>query len=711
MPLFRSLLLLRLKLWAASVRDSFVILMPLTLFGVVATLIGNFPIQAGRVWLDTYFGPGWTASTDAVVQATWGMYGLALAVVLAMVVGRRMPLADGDERPPPVWAGVSALVNFMLCVAGAGDTSLVALGQGSMLLGIVVGISTAELLRLLAGWRPLRRLAIGYDTDPAFFHATRLTVPLILLGLLMRLAAAGATALPAPHMPLWVKSLPAAISPWLDADWLLTTAAVLINQCLWIVGVHGGKVLDHQAHAILGPPGAAYDSALAWRPLIDSFVHMGGSGATLGLMVALFIVAREGPQRRLAQLSWLPSMFNINELLMFGLPIVLNPAFVVPFVLAPLALALTTLAAVHGGLVQMQAVVVPWTTPPLLSGYLLTGSWAGVALQAVGLLLSTLIYLPFVRRCERQRRSSQAEAFKHATSTIASDAHSHQPSIRRSDQVGVIARGLFADLGHSIGTPSLTLVYQPKHNRQGVPVGVEALLRWTHGRFGPVRADVAVTLAEEGGLIRRLGAWVLEEACARKARWNALGLKGVSMAINVSPLQLGDPHLPTLLADCLQRHRLAPGDIELEITESHFIPFSAMVDENLARISALGVLLAMDDFGMGHSSLLHLRRFRVHAIKIDGSISRDVLNSPTCAEIVRSISSLGRSQNAEVVAEFVETEEQRARLMTLGCDVFQGYLHSPPLAAAACLDYLLARLPGSADRPLHEDVAEPASVC
>lgn len=100
----------RLTLWIGSVRDGFVVLMPLTFFGVAATLIGNFPIPAGRAWLDTTFGPGWTAATDGVVQSTWGMFGLALAVVLASVVARRLPLADGDEVLPPIWPGISALV-------------------------------------------------------------------------------------------------------------------------------------------------------------------------------------------------------------------------------------------------------------------------------------------------------------------------------------------------------------------------------------------------------------------------------------------------------------------------------------------------------------------------------------------------------------------------------------------------------------------------
>ena len=374
--------------------------------------------------------------------------------------------------------------------------------------------------------------------------------------------------------------------------------------------------------------------------------------------------------------------------MIFGLPVALNPTFLLPFVFAPLALNVIALSAVHTGLMPLQNVAVPWTTLPPMSGYMLTGSWRGVALQLVGLLASTLIYLPFARRAESQRLRSQADAFDAAKLAIVSPGRHRVPSVRRTDRVGLIA-----ELERDINSPALALAFQPKHNRKGDAVGVEALLRWTHARHGPITADVAVTLAEDGRLIRTLGTWVLEEACARKAEWNAVGLTHIRMEINVSPLQLGDPQLPGLLSSCMARHRLTPGEIELEIIESQAIPSDAVVDGNLAQIGAMGIALAMDDFGMGYSSLLHMRRFRIHAIKVDGSLTRDVLTNPICADIIRTITELGRSQGVEVVAEFVETAAQRDALHALGCDLFQGYLHSPALPAAACMDYLLAHGP------------------
>jgi EAL domain-containing protein (putative c-di-GMP-specific phosphodiesterase class I) len=175
-----------------------------------------------------------------------------------------------------------------------------------------------------------------------------------------------------------------------------------------------------------------------------------------------------------------------------------------------------------------------------------------------------------------------------------------------------------------------------------------------------------------------------------------MGYQALTMAVNVSPLQLEDIALASMVEKCLRDNGLSPSEVELEITESAAIPNNQTVEQTLHRLSEMGIRLSMDDFGMGHSSLMYLRRFHVHAIKIDGSLTRDILLNSTNADIVRTIAALGRSQKTEVVAEFVETLAQREKLMELGCDIFQGYYHSPALNEAQSQDYF-SRHPCVAD--------------
>lgn len=672
----------RLALWVAAVRDSFMLLLPLTLLGVAATLLVNLPFPALQGWLARLPGGGWQQGAQHVAQASYGMFGLALAVVSSVRLARRLAPAD-SEALPQTWVGMAALVNFVLWMSVTGGPAPLHLGYHALLQGMLVGLATAELLLPLSA---LCRVAPDYDSEPMFYHAVSMTLPLLLLALLVLLAAS----LCAAAAPLLAEA-GAGAARWLaqpfgrPPEWLRQGGALLFNHLLWFAGIPGCEIQDQLGRSLAGAGAAAGLPAPHWRALITTFGTPGGCGATLGLVLALLIEVREGPLRRLALLSLLPSAFNISELLVFGLPLALNPLFLGPFLLVPLLLTMLAAAAAHGGLLPLHELGVPWTTPLLLSGYLASDSWRGPALQLCGLLISTLVYLPFVRRAEAQRVRRQGAAFAGAIAAIM--APSRLP-LHPGARAGLIARSLLATLRRDIGTAALTLVYQPKHDRQGQAVGVEALLRWTHGRYGPVRPDAAVSLAEENGLIGQLGAWVLEDACACKARWNQLGLAHIVMAINVSPLQLDAPELPLLLARCLKRYRLRPGEIQLEITESQAIPLHQVVDRNLAAIVGMGVTLAMDDFGMGYSSLLHMRRFQIHTIKMDGSLTRDVLCNPTSRDIIHTVAALGQARQVEVVAECVETTEQRDVLAALGCDVFQGYLYSRPLPADECARYL-----------------------
>lgn len=656
---------IRFGLWLLSVRDAFVSLLPLTLFGVAATLLRHFP--GGLDWLypSASFAASWEASLEQIIAASHGVFGLALGVAVALHLVPRLPsLQNPDDNPPPMMVGAAALVNFMLCSMGLSLGGGGAMGYEAMLLGIIVGLGTAELLRWSAGQRWLMFVDVPVDADKSLIHALRFCTPVIFCGIFILLLASALSGLSllAPVL--------AVLADWLAVsvlgEYLATSVAILVNQAFWSIGVHGGHLLDLYAVDFFVAPGLAPDGQLAWRPLVDSFVLLGGSGATLGL---------------------LPSLFNINEVILFGLPVVLSPRYLVPFILVPLALGLLTLFAVNGGLFELQAVSIPWTTPPLISGWLLSGSWRGALWQVMEIGLATLFYLPFVRRAEAVRAASHARLFGEVLEAVRTEAPVRAMVIRRRDELGIMGRILLAALRTDIRKGALSMCYQPKHDRAGNLVGLEALVRWNSRKFGPIPAQVAVNLAEDGGCIRELGYWVINTACAAKARWNALGYGELTLAINVSPSQLADPGFAGQLTLALQAHGLNCHEIEIEITESQAIPDEASTNTTLQALSENGVRLSMDDFGMGYSSLLHLRRFGIHSIKIDGSLTRDLQGNPANADIIRAICALGKARQVEVVAEFVETREQMQALIDMGCDVFQGYLYSPPLTEAACLEY------------------------
>lgn len=697
-----SLVKFRFGCWMHAVRDAFITLMPLTFLGLVALLLQQISWGPCALVMEHLLGFGWQGQLSHVIEATHGMFSPLLSVLVAIHLARRIPKVYGDmPEIHPVFLSISAFANLMLFAVSDASVGKV-IGNGGILLGIAVGMATTELWHVLLRSPVLRMARIPYDTEINFYYALRLTPVMVLTGICMFVVAQLWAMLPAfPKHALAPLVWWAQTTGPMDPIWILSTAATIANQLVWFFGIAGGNMLDLYGVDLFSPAGFPYTNALANRPLFDHFVLLGGSGATLGLIFAILLTVKHGPQRRVAWISSAIAAFNINESMLYGLPIVLNLTYFVPFLGIPLVLNWVAVEAVQSGWLTLHVEKLNWTTPPLLSGWILTESWHGVALQIFSIGLSTLLYMPFVRSAEARRAKSEAKAFKETLEVIVVEGQSGKSLVKRHDHVGMIARGLMADLRVDLKADigACSLVFQPKHSsKDGSLVGVEALVRWKHARHGQISPMAMILLSEDSKDIHGVGKWVMSKACECKARWNRMGYKNLVLSINVSPLQLTDPEFPENLRRALGFYTLDMSEIELEITESAGMPDDAMVDQTLHRLVDMGVHLSMDDFGMGYSSLLYMRRFPMYAIKIDGSVTRDVLTNRTNADIIRTIVSLGKSQHVHVVAEYVETEEQRDYLAQLGCDVFQGYLYSAPLSEESCQLYFRSFLEATPEK-------------
>ncbi len=240
---------------------------------------------------------------------------------------------------------------------------------------------------------------------------------------------------------------------------------------------------------------------------------------------------------------------------------------------------------------------------------------------------------------------------------------------------------LIAALREAISTSSLVLNYQPKVDLvTGELAGVEALVRWTHPRYGAISPETFIPVAESSGLIRPLTRWILATALDQYRAWREVGLD-VSVAINISPVQLNDPEIARHVGELIARYEMRPGALTLEITESSVL--SAVADDAdhvLEPLARTGVRLSIDDFGVGTSSLARLKRLPVSEVKVDKLFITSLVTDPTNDAIVESTIKLAHHLGLVVVAEGVENHTTYRRLRVLGCDVAQGYLFSAPLA-------------------------------
>jgi diguanylate cyclase (GGDEF)-like protein len=235
-------------------------------------------------------------------------------------------------------------------------------------------------------------------------------------------------------------------------------------------------------------------------------------------------------------------------------------------------------------------------------------------------------------------------------------------------------KSLEADLRVALAEKALTMVYQPQVDGDGRIVGVEALVRWTHPERGPVSPAFFVPIAEECGLIAELGEFTLRQAFKDSLRWPHL-----KVAVNVSAVQLRSEQFIDLITSAIRDTGANPSGIELEITEGVLLADDDATHETLRRLRAMGFSLALDDFGTGYSSLSYLRRYPVDKIKIDRSFVTNLGSERDAEAVVGAIVKLAKALNLKVIAEGVETDEQRAGLRRAGCSFIQGYLYSRPV--------------------------------
>lgn len=252
---------------------------------------------------------------------------------------------------------------------------------------------------------------------------------------------------------------------------------------------------------------------------------------------------------------------------------------------------------------------------------------------------------------------------------------------------------LESSLRKALDQEEFQLYFQPKMSiRTGKVEGMEALLRWNHPEGGLIYPSEFVPVAEEIGLIQQLGEWVLLNACQQIKSWKRAGFPPISIAVNLSGYQVNQPNWISTVQTILDRTGVGPESLEMEITETVLMDNSDVALSNLRQLDEMGVRISIDDFGTGYSSLSYLKRFPIHALKIDQSFVRGIgrQGKGTDAVITRAIVSLAQALNLKTVAEGVELVQEKAYLESIGCDDMQGYLFSKPLPVEQ-INYMFTR--------------------
>jgi len=392
-----------------AIRDGFVAIMPLIIIGSFAILINNFPPLGSFKfvgWMNGIFGDGnWQAVGGSIWNGTFAVLGLLVAFSIAYNLAKSYEV-DGLS------AGLISAAAYIMLVPVTEDWGLnfAWLGAQGLFVAIILALVLTELFRVLVNSKWTIKMPEGVPEGVArsFKALIPAMVILVIVGLFQALMTVFA------GMSVFEVIFEVIQRPLQGLGNTLPAALLIafLNHLLWFFGLHGtniiGSVMEPLYLPLIEENLKQFSSGVSafnvpytvTKPFLDSFVFMGGSGTTIALIAAIFIVIRKQknhPYREVGKLSAQASLFNINEPVIFGLPIVLNPAMLIPFILVPVTLTITSYFALATGLVPKTVAIIPWTTPPILSGYLVTGgSWRGIVLQLVNFTIATLIYIPFV---------------------------------------------------------------------------------------------------------------------------------------------------------------------------------------------------------------------------------------------------------------------------------------------------------------------------
>lgn len=658
----------------SAVKKGFTLLIPVLLVGSFALLFLNFPIPVFQKFITEWAGGVLSTSLHFLFDSTVGFMSIYLVVSISYYYSSEMKERDGFLQ---VMAMVVSVVCFAASFGAAGGSmELSDLGPVGVFTAMFSSVAATKLFYFFYGKISAAHRFRSRGADVDYRNSLSAIYPLLLCALIfigMNLTIQ--TVFKVDNLNDLVTDgivfLFHNINDGLGAGILY----VVVLDILWIFGIHGGNALEQVAQTYLVPNDNAAGVIIS-KSFLDSYALIGGCGAAICLLAALLIFSKGKDNRQLAYSASGAVLFNINEILVYGLPVVLNPVLIIPFILTPVISLLIAYGFATMGFLPILGRTVTWTTPVLFSGYLSSGSWRGVAVQLVILAAGTGVYAPFVCLAQKVKEQqakmllNELTAYFKLVQQEGRDVH----LMEQHESKGLLARNMAEQLRIDVEQERLTMGYQPQYHKEHGLTGAESLLRWRYMDY-PVYPPLVVALAKEDGFFDRLTQVVVKtsmKACSELLREGS----ALTISANISADQMDSEQFINRVIRMAETYGVS-GHYCLEVTEESAVDRMEEIPHHISRLKSAGILAAVDDFSMGRTSLMYLQTSSFYAVKLDGRLVQGLLENERNQEIIASIVSLGTNLGFVVMAEYVETEEIREKLESLGCNLYQGYLYSP----------------------------------
>ncbi|MCG9648069.1 EAL domain-containing protein [Vibrio brasiliensis] len=638
----------------------FVMLLPVSLLSAFATLIGN----GLMIW-------GFESEANYLLfvsRLVWKLFPMLLLIYYALFLARLHNISRTNVVTP------SVLVYVILC----NEWGL--LHPGSILpasypLAIVTPLLVACAVKHMMRRRVFLDSALPNVVDQSInliLGTIALVSAFVFIGHLI-----GKLVLALPVLD-WVPSI--GVDSLLGGLWY-----ELIRSLLWTIGINGHVVLASYKNELYEVSVNCFNSYKAVGgdlPILtssfyDIYAGIGGAGNTLSLVLCMLLFTKNKGYRTLAGATLILSLFNINEPVLFGLPVIFNPVLIIPFLLTPLVAIVVAYTATLLGMVAPVSEFVSWMTPSLISGYIATdGHISGSILQLVIIAIGIAIYLPFFKQMDRVSGS-------HAVFTKGSsdEFFNYEEIGNNRSVIGLLPNmsgNLLAqtDISNLQRSGEFVLFYQPQvNNDKNCVSSLEVLIRH-RSKDGTITPPTFLSSFAKLGLTSDLDMWVIKRALKEVAPLAPNATFKIS--INVSPETFLVPNFAEIVIDLIENSALSFEQVELEITEELLIQDEQTTWSVFTQLREKGIQIALDDFGSGYSSIGHLCKYEFDKVKIDRSLVVN-LKHKHGREMFRLTSELVRITGAEIVVEGVETDEELDFVSQQGITLIQGYYFYKPM--------------------------------
>ena len=595
---------------ARVIRAGLAMVIPVLFIGSVMVLLNGFPLMAYQSFLDSFMCGAIRGIIGMIQTATVGVLALHLTIALNYSYMNRH--SEGNRPAVRLGSLLGCLTGFVILVglfSGEPDLSLLS-GQGvfSALVAAMVGSS---LFRRFETALNSRKMLLVEGAENEFNAALHIVLPYIGVVLCFAVADRLVTqAFAVESVQDLFQKVMSLVFHRMYRSYCTGLLFTTLTCLMWWFGIHGNNVLNQIAEDMFT---TIIPGQIVSKSFIDTFVNMGGTGCMLGFLMAMMIFGKRSSTKKLTKIAFLPGLFNISELFVFGFPVIYNPYMFIPFILAPILCYSNAYMLTYMGFLPPVTSEVIWTTPALMSGFLATGSPRGIIVQLMNIIISAACYTPFLIKYEKKSSDEFSGEMDNLLDILKRSEETEEDVALTECEgnAGRLARLMATDLESALALSSSGRTDNEAESRlfvgsekifdgEGKCTGARASLRWEHKSYGSVPLPLVLKIASESGNLFDLETYFIGEAVRASSDLRKSEGEDFCMRIPVMVKTLFDKRFVEFLRALADECMLRGGNICLETDGGTGLLLTREAEKTLDKIRALGYVFSMDETGGEH---------------------------------------------------------------------------------------------------------------